>query len=145
MRGAAGRRVRALGVLTRLREQEIDQVSGELRRLQGLLAELRAERDRLEAGLAENAKVDTLEGSFFLARYARDVRARISGLDRRAAELHPQREALEVRMRDLYVEAKTYESLETRIRAGAARDRARKETAALEEAHLLRMVARGGV
>lgn len=143
MRGGAARRVRALGVLCRLREREIDQVTGELRRLQERLAELEAERGRLESGLTENAQVDTLEGSFFLARYARDVRARITGLERLAAELSPQREALEARMRDLYVEAKTYESLETRIRAAAARDRARKETTALEEAHLLRMAARG--
>ncbi|MCA9770842.1 MAG: hypothetical protein KC466_00450 [Myxococcales bacterium] len=142
MRGPAGRRVRALNVLSRLREEEVNRVTGELRRLQGQIAELAAERGRLEAGLAENAHVDTLEGSFFLARYARDVRSRLLGLDRRVAEITPLCTALEERIRDLYVEAKTYDSLEVRIRAAAVRDRARREAEALEEAHLIRMTAR---
>lgn len=142
MRGQAGRRVRALNVLTRLREQEIDRVTGELRRLQGLIAQIGAERLRLETGLAENANVETLEGSFFLARYARDVRSRIAALDRRAAEITPQCARIEEMIRDLYVESKTFESLELQIRAGAVRDRARREAADLEEAHLIRLGAR---
>jgi len=138
MRGPQGRRVRALGVLTRIKEREIDEVTRDLSRLQGMIAELHKERDRLETELAENAQVETLEGSFFLARYARSVREAVGRIDKRVAEIKPACDALEARMRGLFTEAKTFESLETRIRASVIRDRRRREEAEMEEAHLAR-------
>jgi flagellar export protein FliJ len=143
VRGPQGRRVRALGVLTRLKEREIDEVTRELSRLQQMIAALLADRGRLEAELAENAQVETLEGSFFLARYARSVRESIGRIDKRVAEIRPACDALETRMRALFTETKTYESLEVRIRAQAVRDRRRREEAEMEETHLARLAGPG--
>lgn len=143
MRGPERKRVKALGVLTRLKEREIDEVTRELSRVQQMIAALLGNRERLERELAENAQVDTLEGSFFLARYARSVRESISRIDKRVAEIRPACDQLEARMRGLFTEAKTYESLEVRIRAKAARDRQRREEAEMEEGHLARLAGPG--
>jgi prefoldin subunit 5 len=141
--GAAKRRVRALGVLTRLREGEIDQLSAELRLLQERIAGLREEQARLRDALEQNARVETLEAGFFLARYARSVRDRVGGIERRISELEPRRSALEARIQDLFVEAKTYETVEGRIRATAVRNRSIREADALAESFLMRSAHRG--
>ena len=138
MNGAAKRRVRALGVLTRLREGEIDQLRAELRLLQERIGGMREEQALLRSQLEQNARVETLEAGFFLARYARSVRDRVAGIERRISELDPRRAALERRIQDLFIEAKTFESVEGRIRAKAARERAGREAEALAETFLLR-------
>jgi len=138
MRALARKRVRALTVLTRIKDQEIDEVTVELRRLQDRLGHLRAERRDMERRLEENARTDTLEGSFFIARYARAVRVQISTLDHQIAEITPRSDALEARMRGLFAEAKTYESLQGRIQLEELRSRQKREAEALEEMFLLR-------
>lgn len=142
MRAPARKRVRALSVLGRIKDQEIDAVTAELRRLQDRIGQLRQDRRGLEEGLEANAQTDTLEGSLFIARYARSVREQISGIDRRIAEITPRCDALEALMRDLFTEAKTYESLQGRIRIGELRSQQARETAALEEMFLLRRASR---
>lgn len=143
MRGPERKRVRALGVLTRLKEREIDDVTRELSRLQQMIAQLVDERGRLEAELSENTQVETLEGSFFLARYARSMREAIGRIDKRIAEISPACDQLEERMRGLFTEAKTYEALEVRIKAKAARERRKREEAEMEEGHLARLAGPG--
>lgn len=142
MRAAARKRVRALSVLSRVKEREIDAVTADLRRLQDEVGRLRRDRQGLEEGLEENAQTETLEGSFFIARYARSVREQMSAIDRQVAELTPKLTALEDRMRELFVESKTYESLQARISVEEIRSRQRREADALEEAHLLRRARR---
>lgn len=138
MRAPARRRVRALNVLGRIKDQEIDAVTKELRNLQERVAEMRADRQALEERLEENARTETLEGSLFLARYARAVRQQMSGIDQRIAQVTPRLDALETRMRSLFAEAKTYESLQGRISLEELKERQRRESADLEEAFLLR-------
>lgn len=144
MRPTARQRVRALTVLTRIREQEIDATTKELRNLQDRVAEMRAERRALEAGLEENARTETLEGTLFLARYARSVRERMSGIDLKIDQITPRLDALETRMRGLFSEAKTYDTLQARIRLSELREGRRRDAAELEETYLLRWSRKGG-
>lgn len=139
MRRETARRIKALNVLTRLREQEIDHSSGELRRLQNAVEAIRKERGQLQLQLEENERVNTLEGGFLLARYTRNVRSRMALLHQKLSEITPRLLALEERIRDLYLEAKTYESLELELRLSHLHQCRRLEEKILEEMYLARM------
>jgi predicted nucleic acid-binding Zn-ribbon protein len=141
MRAPARKRVRALTVLARIKDQQIESVTAELRLLQDRIGQLREDRRGLEGRLEANAQTDTLEGSLFIARYARAVREQIAVIDHEISRETPRLDALEARMRDLFTEAKTYESLQGRIRTGELRRQKELEEAALEEMFLMRLTA----
>jgi uncharacterized coiled-coil protein SlyX len=132
-------RIRALGVMATLRERAIEDISREMSGLQAEMASLQEERDDMRRRLAEDIRTDSIEGSFYVARYTRMIHDRISQTERRMEAIRPKLEALEERMLDEFIDKKTIEAVSARLAISERRRRDRLESAQAEEDHLLRL------
>lgn len=134
-------RIRALGVMATLHERAIEDISRDISGLQAESAALVSEQEDLRDRLKEGVKSDSIEGSFYVARYTRMIHDRIAAAEARLRELRPQLDALEERMMDEFIEKKTLEAMSARLSITEHRRRDRIETMQAEEDHLLRMAA----
>ncbi|AQS46953.1 hypothetical protein BMG03_03440 [Thioclava nitratireducens] len=134
----ARNRIAALEVIGRLRRRELEEQAGELSKLNAQVARLESERDTLTARARAELHVTSPETAPYAAGFREAVRETVSWLDQEIGTLNERRVPLEDRMRELFREAKTYDTLLDRARAERAAELAKREQAQVEERTLQR-------
>lgn len=132
-RQTAARRIRALDLLERVKRHEMEDELRELARINGKIAETRAQREELDRRLREETRSRDLEVAPYIAGFARAMREQIAGLDGQLEKLATESRTLDDFVRERYREARTYASVADRLRQEARQEAARREAKDLDE------------
>ncbi|WP_375689928.1 flagellar FliJ family protein [Pseudooceanicola sp. LIPI14-2-Ac024] len=126
---AERRRLRALGVMERVKGFETDRQARQTAEIRDRMRKLVAEKQSLLHRITTESHVESTEGAAYLGRFIRSIRAEIERVDTLIHMLKPDLERAEEALRNALAEQKTFEILRI-SRTAALRDAARKREAA---------------
>jgi len=130
---AARRRIRALGVMERVKTLDTERQARETGAIRDRMRGLERDRQSLLQRISQESRVEGMEGAAYLGRFIRSIRAEIERLETEIARLRPELEAAEEALRAALAEQKTFEILRlSRMRAELRADR-KRAAAALDE------------
>lgn len=132
------RRIAALELIERLRKHEMEGEVRELGLLNGRIDALEQERRALVARLDREAHIVSVEAAPYVGSFIRTIREEITTRDNEIAQLSRRAAKLEAAVREKYREVKTFSTVLDQTRSALARDRDRRDTAALDEQISLR-------
>lgn len=138
------RRIAALELLEQLRKHEMEGEVRELGLLNGRIDKLEQERSALFDRLERDAHIVSIEAAPYVGDFIRSVREEIAARDAEIAQLSRRAEQLEAAVREKFREVKTFSVALDQTRSALARERDRRETAAIDEQTLLRWGRRSG-
>ncbi|MDC0739446.1 hypothetical protein N6L24_14250 [Cognatishimia sp. SS12] len=127
------RRIKALQVLQRLKEHELDQHAAEMGEIRAHQAQLQTEITTLQTRLETEAQITAPESAPYLAGFLNAVNSRRAFLDAEMHKLDQKAAQIEGRLLQTYTEARSNESVLNKTLHTQRRIEDMAETTALEE------------
>lgn len=134
----ASSRTRALQLVAKMRQRELEQEAAALGRLRIGIDSLAAEAEALQAELQAQGAFRSLEAAVHMPGYLRAVRGEQTRIARDVDRLKREEQALEASVRERFRERKVFETVLEQVRAEELDAILRAETAELEAFALMR-------
>jgi len=130
---ATRRRIRALGVMERVKRLETERQARETAAIRDRMLALERDKQSLLRRISQESRVEGMEGAAYLGRFIRSIRAEVERIDTEIARIRPDLTKAEEALRTALAEQKTYEILRLSRMAAEHRAQKKREAATLDE------------
>lgn len=130
---AARRRIRALGLMERVKTLETEKKARETAEIRDRMITLENDKQTLLRRISQESRVEGMEGAAYLGRFIRSIRAEVERLDAEMARIRPELTRAEESLRAALAEQKTFEILRLTRVAAEHRAEKKREAAKLDE------------
>ncbi|MGR3452400.1 flagellar FliJ family protein [Pseudooceanicola sp.] len=130
---ATRRRIRALGVMERVKRLETERQARETAAIRDRMLALERDKQSLLRRISQESRVEGMEGAAYLGRFIRSIRAEVERIDTEIARIRPDLTKAEEALRTALAEQKTYEILRLSRMAAEHRTQKKREAATLDE------------
>lgn len=126
--------LKALGLLLRVSQQEIDRLGGELSSIRQRECSIIEQGEDLQRRLVRESYSPSLEAQPFVASFITAISTRQTALTRQLEELRKTGEDLESQVRDKYIDRKRWQETHFRLQKSMRYDAQKRDVERMDEA-----------